>query len=94
MKALHIIDRVDRRLGGAMQAVLAVCKYLTGTSSVKVQCAASVGTGDDLDHLDSSFPEVTMPLFRRDGVLARYADSSEFEKWLTKLSDSAFGQTG
>lgn len=82
MKVLHVIDRIDRRLGGAMQAVLTVCNYLAHTG-VNVDCAASIGEGDDTGHLSREFTEVGSKLFKRKGLMARYARAPDFEKWLS-----------
>lgn len=80
IRTLHIIDRLDKKLGGSVQATLGVCKYLAQAGQ-PVEAAGSIGPGDQLDHLERDFPEFCINQFPR-SFPKRYANSAEFARWL------------
>lgn len=80
IRVLHIIDRLDKRLGGSVSATLGVCKYLA-LAGVEVEAAGSVGPNDELDHLEREYFGFKTHLFAR-SFPARYANSAAFSQWL------------
>jgi len=82
MRTLHIIDRLDRRMGGSVQATLEICRYLA-LDGQQVEVAGTIGSGDILDHLDGEFQNLTIHRFER-SFPKRYANSHEFNRWLSR----------
>ena len=80
IRTLHVVHRLDTRLGGAVHATLGVCKYLARAGQ-PVEVAGSIGPGDELGYLDSDYPEFRTHRFQR-SFPARYANSSDFCHWL------------
>jgi len=80
IRVLHIIDRLDKRLGGSVSATLGVCKYLA-LAGVEVEAAGSIGPGDVLDHLECEYAGFKTHRFAR-SFPARYANSAAFSQWL------------
>ncbi len=86
IKTLHIVYRLDTRLGGAVHATLGVCKYLA-TAGEAVEVAGSFEPDDHLDYLESEYPEFRTHRFLR-SFPKRYANSADFAKWFpTVLSN-------
>lgn len=82
MKVLHVIDRLDKRLGGAVQATLGICKYLA-LAGETVEAAGSIAIGDQLDHLDLEFSNFKTYRFER-SFPKRYAHSRDFNRWFSE----------
>lgn len=83
VRSLHVIDRLERRLGGAMQAALEVGLHL-GAAGHPAEVAGSFEPDDDLSHLDAIFGAVRVHRFLR-SFPARYANSASFAQWMTRV---------
>jgi glycosyltransferase involved in cell wall biosynthesis len=80
LRILHVIDRLDRRLGGSVAATLGICKFLK-LAQVDVEACGSIGPDDVLDHLDTEFGDFPIHRFAR-SFPRRYAGSIQFYRWL------------
>mgnify|MGYP001600330850 CR=1 FL=1 len=82
IRSLHLIDRLDKRLGGSVQATLGICKHLACAGEA-VEAGGSIGPLDLLDHLDRDFPEFVTHRFPRT-FPKKYANSAVFDEWFAK----------
>lgn len=79
IRTLHIVHRLDTRLGGAVHATLGVCKFLARAGQ-PVEVAGTIGPRDELSYLDTDYSEFRTHRFER-SFPKRYANSDEFCKW-------------
>jgi glycosyltransferase involved in cell wall biosynthesis len=80
IRSLHIVPRLDNRLGGSVHAALNVCKYLEQAGQ-PVRVVATEAAGDELGYLGESYAEVTYQTFPQ-SFPARYSNSEKMTEWV------------
>jgi glycosyltransferase involved in cell wall biosynthesis len=80
IRTLHIIDRLDKRQGGSVTAVLDIAKFLAQRGE-QVEVVGSTGDSDDLSHLAEEYSVLKIHRFQK-SFPQRYAHSATFNRWL------------